>query len=128
MNRQSADACPIGKPTAFDSDHVTSQRPSCSNRHCGIKIALTEVQFVGHRDCRCRWRGLMDVIAKQESEMTAVRDAIASENARAEPAAETHCPYCALQCGMNLTLESGSILVTPRQFPTNKGGLCQKGW
>ena len=36
----------------------------------------------------------------------------------------THCPYCALQCGMSL---SGST-VTPREFPTNRGGLCQKGW
>jgi assimilatory nitrate reductase catalytic subunit len=29
---------------------------------------------------------------------------------------------------MNLTNAGGSIAVTPRQFPTNKGGLCQKGW
>src|SRR5579885_60068 len=40
----------------------------------------------------------------------------------------THCPYCALQCGMNLVVERGSIAVAPRQFPTNNGGLCQKGW
>lgn len=37
---------------------------------------------------------------------------------------DTHCPYCALQCGMRLT---GSN-VAPREFPTNRGGLCQKGW
>ena len=36
----------------------------------------------------------------------------------------THCPYCALQCGMSL---SGAT-VAPREFPTNRGGLCQKGW
>ncbi len=36
----------------------------------------------------------------------------------------THCPYCALQCGMSL---SGTA-VAPREFPTNGGGLCQKGW
>lgn len=43
----------------------------------------------------------------------------------------THCPYCALQCGMNLALSSpeGLITVRPRpDFPTNKGGLCRKGW
>lgn len=45
----------------------------------------------------------------------------------------THCPYCALQCGMNLKPEghgSGTPLtVLPRKdFPTNKGGLCRKGW
>jgi assimilatory nitrate reductase catalytic subunit len=37
---------------------------------------------------------------------------------------ETHCPYCALQCGM--TLDGASV--RPREFPTNRGGLCQKGW
>ena len=42
----------------------------------------------------------------------------------------THCPYCALQCGMNLVPDAGGLLqVQPRKdFPTNKGGLCQKGW
>ncbi|SED80981.1 molybdopterin oxidoreductase family protein [Ruania alba] len=42
----------------------------------------------------------------------------------------THCPYCALQCGMNLDPAEGTtgVSVTPRQFPTNAGGLCQKGW
>ncbi|MEV4541793.1 molybdopterin oxidoreductase family protein [Micromonospora echinaurantiaca] len=40
----------------------------------------------------------------------------------------THCPYCALQCGMTLREETGRVTVLPRQFPTNRGGLCQKGW
>ncbi|MGW5722227.1 molybdopterin oxidoreductase family protein [Amycolatopsis sp. NPDC003865] len=40
------------------------------------------------------------------------------------PQVDTHCPYCALQCGMTL---DGSR-VTPRDFPVNAGGLCQKGW
>jgi assimilatory nitrate reductase catalytic subunit len=40
------------------------------------------------------------------------------------PATDTHCPYCALQCGMRMD----GPRVTPRQFPTNGGGLCQKGW
>ncbi|SEP52592.1 assimilatory nitrate reductase catalytic subunit [Amycolatopsis saalfeldensis] len=40
------------------------------------------------------------------------------------PSVDTHCPYCALQCGMRLT---GSR-VEPRDFPVNAGGLCQKGW
>ena len=45
-------------------------------------------------------------------------------------ATATHCPYCALQCGMNLVPDaSGLLQVQPRKdFPTNKGGLCQKGW
>ncbi|HEX4807555.1 MAG TPA: molybdopterin oxidoreductase family protein [Bryobacteraceae bacterium] len=40
----------------------------------------------------------------------------------------THCPYCALQCGMNLVVENQTVRVEARDFPTNKGGLCQKGW
>ncbi|WP_051116300.1 molybdopterin oxidoreductase family protein [Amycolatopsis nigrescens] len=40
---------------------------------------------------------------------------------------QTHCPYCALQCGMSLHGEE-RLTVEPREFPTNAGGLCQKGW
>ncbi|MFC7708031.1 molybdopterin oxidoreductase family protein [Micromonospora lupini] len=40
----------------------------------------------------------------------------------------THCPYCALQCGMTLREDDAGVSVLPRQFPTNRGGLCQKGW
>ncbi|HVV22140.1 MAG TPA: hypothetical protein VHF06_22090, partial [Pseudonocardiaceae bacterium] len=39
----------------------------------------------------------------------------------------THCPYCALQCGMQLRV-NGTVTVEPREFPTNRGGLCRKGW
>ena len=43
----------------------------------------------------------------------------------------THCPYCALQCAMTLTLTPTGRLpveVQGRDFPTNRGGLCKKGW
>lgn len=41
----------------------------------------------------------------------------------------THCPYCALQCGMNLVPADGALTVQPwAAFPTNRGGLCRKGW
>ena len=41
----------------------------------------------------------------------------------------THCAYCGLQCAMTLNGSSAADLtVTPRRFPTNRGGLCQKGW
>lgn len=54
-------------------------------------------------------------------------------------AAATHCPYCALQCAMTLTPAPDDtpevpgttrvpLTVTGRDFPTNRGGLCQKGW
>lgn len=42
--------------------------------------------------------------------------------------AATHCPYCALQCGMTLARNEGGLTVGARDFPTNKGGLCRKGW
>ncbi len=49
---------------------------------------------------------------------------------------DTHCPYCALQCAMTLTPVGEDVApdgrprvsVTPREFPTNRGGLCKKGW
>src|SRR5262249_32472458 len=40
----------------------------------------------------------------------------------------THCPYCALQCGMKLIDTERGPTVAARDFPTNRGGLCQKGW
>ncbi|MFD1719786.1 molybdopterin oxidoreductase family protein [Georgenia deserti] len=44
-------------------------------------------------------------------------------------ATATHCPYCALQCAMTLTPDAQDRLeVTGRDFPTNRGGLCRKGW
>jgi assimilatory nitrate reductase catalytic subunit len=39
--------------------------------------------------------------------------------------AATHCPYCALQCGQWVG-PTGDV--DGREFPTNRGGLCQKGW
>ena len=44
------------------------------------------------------------------------------------PPALTHCPYCALQCGMALHVNGGVVEVGARDFPTNRGGMCQKGW
>ncbi len=57
----------------------------------------------------------------------------------------THCPYCALQCAMTVTpiaptsagpasdpsRARGPIpvaVIAGRDFPTNRGGLCKKGW
>ncbi|GAA2168968.1 molybdopterin oxidoreductase family protein [Pedococcus bigeumensis] len=49
------------------------------------------------------------------------------------PGVATHCPYCALQCAQTLTAAPGldgadGVTVEGRAFPTNRGGLCQKGW
>ncbi|MEO7124293.1 MAG: molybdopterin oxidoreductase family protein [Lacisediminihabitans sp.] len=44
----------------------------------------------------------------------------------------SHCPYCALQCAMALRAtpvqRAGSVTIAGRDFPTNRGGLCKKGW
>src|SRR3954468_24689924 len=40
----------------------------------------------------------------------------------------THCPYCSLQCGMDLTAGDRPATLVPADFPTNRGGLCSKGW
>ncbi|MDT0303761.1 molybdopterin oxidoreductase family protein [Streptomonospora wellingtoniae] len=41
----------------------------------------------------------------------------------------THCPYCALQCAMHVEAgPDGQPAVRPADFPTNRGGLCRKGW
>ncbi len=47
----------------------------------------------------------------------------------------THCPYCALQCAQTLgppddaaRAQGSPVGVTGRDFPTNRGGLCRKGW
>ncbi|MEV7191267.1 molybdopterin oxidoreductase family protein [Streptomyces sp. NPDC093510] len=43
-------------------------------------------------------------------------------------ATSTHCPYCALQCGMGLTNGPRGVEVVERPgFPVNKGALCGKG-
>lgn len=49
---------------------------------------------------------------------------------------DTHCPYCALQCAQTLMVAgvggepaaAERLSVEPRAFPTNVGGMCQKGW
>ncbi|MGI4951545.1 MAG: molybdopterin oxidoreductase family protein [Janthinobacterium lividum] len=44
---------------------------------------------------------------------------------------DSHCPYCALQCAMRLVPDPGDptrLTVEARDFPTNRGGLCRKGW
>jgi assimilatory nitrate reductase catalytic subunit len=46
----------------------------------------------------------------------------------ADAKTETHCPYCALQCGMTLARTDSGLRVEPRDFPSNRGGLCRKGW
>ncbi|MFE0848471.1 molybdopterin oxidoreductase family protein [Streptomyces rochei] len=51
------------------------------------------------------------------------------QNTAAPTPTPTHCPYCALQCGMNLTpVEGGTVEVSERvDFPVNRGALCGKG-
>ncbi|RST03337.1 nitrite reductase [Streptomyces sp. WAC07149] len=49
---------------------------------------------------------------------------------RSPEATATHCPYCALQCGMNLRPAPAGDAVTVEErtgFPVNRGALCGKG-
>ena len=41
----------------------------------------------------------------------------------------THCPYCGMQCGINLLVEKNHVVgFEPRyDFPVNEGRLCPKG-
>jgi assimilatory nitrate reductase catalytic subunit len=40
----------------------------------------------------------------------------------------THCPYCALQCGLLARASPTLSVVGDRTFPVNEGALCIKGW
>ncbi|WNG40488.1 molybdopterin oxidoreductase family protein [Archangium violaceum] len=41
----------------------------------------------------------------------------------------THCPYCAFQCGVQLSGARERVVVAGNEaFPVNKGRLCIKGW
>ncbi|MCW4465519.1 molybdopterin oxidoreductase family protein [Glutamicibacter sp. MNS18] len=44
----------------------------------------------------------------------------------------THCPYCALQCGISLQAQPASehepLALSGRDFETNGGALCRKGY
>src|SRR5262245_12332443 len=52
--------------------------------------------------------------------------------ARSMQTTPSHCPYCALQCGLHLAGGvRGSEPLTVHanhRFPVNNGGLCVKGW
>ena len=44
-------------------------------------------------------------------------------------ATATHCPYCALQCGLTVTPAATGVDVSGNvAFNVNKGALCVKGW
>jgi len=43
-------------------------------------------------------------------------------------ATATHCPYCALQCGLRLHVGERVQVEGDASFPVNRGALCVKGW
>ncbi len=57
-------------------------------------------------------------------------DAAGQASIGAAALTETHCPYCALQCGLGLERDApdGPLRVVSRDFPVNRGNLCRKGW
>ncbi len=46
-----------------------------------------------------------------------------------EKVVPTHCPYCGMQCGMNLLVEKNKVVGVESRydFPVNEGRLCPKG-
>jgi len=40
----------------------------------------------------------------------------------------THCPFCSYQCAIWVVQDSHGFRVEPREFATNKGEICIKGW
>ncbi len=52
------------------------------------------------------------------------------ENARfSDTSFNTHCPYCAFQCGMSISgPHNAAQIMGNERFPVNKGSLCAKGW
>ncbi|MGY2085708.1 molybdopterin oxidoreductase family protein [Blastococcus sp. SYSU DS0539] len=57
-----------------------------------------------------------------------VSPASTAAGVRASRTTNTHCPYCSLQCGMAVTAGARPATLVPLDFPTNRGGLCSKGW
>ncbi|MGY2003049.1 molybdopterin oxidoreductase family protein [Blastococcus sp. SYSU DS1024] len=57
-----------------------------------------------------------------------VSPAASIEGMRTSRTTNTHCPYCSLQCGMAVTAGDRPATLVPLDFPTNRGGLCSKGW
>jgi assimilatory nitrate reductase catalytic subunit len=61
------------------------------------------------------------------SDLSAVKPSVAA--AGTGLATATHCPYCALQCGMIIHGKSSFPSLSPDEFfSVNKGSLCIKGW
>ena len=51
------------------------------------------------------------------------------QNIEPQAATATHCPYCAFQCGMEISRTGQEISIAgDAAFPVNKGALCIKGW
>ncbi|RBY93391.1 molybdopterin oxidoreductase [Blastococcus sp. TF02-8] len=59
---------------------------------------------------------------------TAASPPTAAPGVRGTRTTNTHCPYCSLQCGMAVTAGDRPATLVPLDFPTNRGGLCSKGW
>ncbi|WP_076818279.1 molybdopterin-dependent oxidoreductase [Pseudofrankia asymbiotica] len=67
--------------------------------------------------------------APATADVAALVAASGADAAASRAVTPSHCPYCALQCGIELRPRPGLVDLTPRDdFPTNRGGLCSKGW
>ena len=75
-----------------------------------VFAVLAFVAVVGLTSIKSRWRTDVGGDARCGANLTK----------RWHPGTDTHCPYCALQCGMTLVRQDGQLQVTARDFPTNK--------
>src|SRR5215471_3346486 len=61
--------------------------------------------------------------------MPALSDMVLDAQRGRESGTATHCPYCALQCGMALRHGQHGLTVEGNPaFPVSRGALCVKGW
>src|SRR5689334_21020524 len=62
--------------------------------------------------------------------MPATSDLVLESHTGRESGIPTHCPYCALQCGMELRHSAARELIVSGNaaFPVSRGALCVKGW
>src|SRR5258708_35754238 len=61
-------------------------------------------------------------------EVIGVQQNLVAISAHASTATATHCPYCAFQCGMRLTVADDAVtIVCDPDFPVTKCELCIQG-
>jgi assimilatory nitrate reductase catalytic subunit len=96
--------------------------------HGAALLRLTNLSFIDtfHRADTAAKHGARD---KQEPGMSRPTPHLAAVTSQT---VKTHCPYCAFQCGMEVTTTRGATtqlrIVANPDFPVNRGQMCIKGF